>query len=272
MDSHCIYISIAGYTIKVIFEHLKEKDKRYEYFRKGIWLQYRHYIIKHPKVIYGQIHVINQEPFVPIYVNKSNAISYLPYCEEIDKFTFITYYHISTIAFKQLYFKLLDRIITQNEGIFLHASGVVRNNEAELFLAPSGGGKSTLASIFKRKINSIADDSVLIKKVGDVYKAFVLPDIDSYTLKIRLQKLTENSFPIKRIYILCKSKSWSMDKIDDTVRVQSLILKQLLAQNETRRKQSVKALQFAENYINQTFLLQFPLNGNEKQFIEATSI
>lgn len=53
-------------------------------------------------------------------------------------------------------------------GVLLHASSVAENNGALVFLAPSGGGKSTVMSFLSRKLfGAIADDSLVISRGTD---------------------------------------------------------------------------------------------------------
>jgi hypothetical protein len=54
------------------------------------------------------------------------------------------------------------------DGVVLHASSVARNDAAFVFLAPSGGGKSTIMSKLAREyFGAIADDSLVISSGTD---------------------------------------------------------------------------------------------------------
>ena len=54
------------------------------------------------------------------------------------------------------------------EGIVLHASSVAENDSASIFLAMSGGGKSTIMSnLSMERFGAIADDSVVIARGTD---------------------------------------------------------------------------------------------------------
>ena len=55
-------------------------------------------------------------------------------------------------------------------GVLLHASSVVVNGQASVFLAPSGGGKSSLRrslNLFNGAFAAISDDSVIISRGTD---------------------------------------------------------------------------------------------------------
>jgi len=70
---------------------------------------------------------------------------------------------------------MMDRFILRAQtravlphGVVLHASAVAENNISHLFLAPSGGGKSTLMSKLSRSMfGAIADDSVVVARGTD---------------------------------------------------------------------------------------------------------
>ena len=47
-------------------------------------------------------------------------------------------------------FLMLDRLLLPYDRIFLHASGIIHKGEAILFTAPSGGGKSTQATLWEK--------------------------------------------------------------------------------------------------------------------------
>lgn len=54
------------------------------------------------------------------------------------------------------------------EGVVLHASSVAENDSASIFLAMSGGGKSTIMSnLSMERFGAIADDSVVISRGTD---------------------------------------------------------------------------------------------------------
>ena len=75
-----------------------------------------------------------------------------------------------------------DRLITYacsqalapGKGMLLHASAVVKDKRAFLFLGPSGAGKSTAASL-SGKYRVIGDDVVAVKRNGASYSVFPTP-------------------------------------------------------------------------------------------------
>lgn len=70
---------------------------------------------------------------------------------------------------------MMDRFILRAQlravlpnGVVLHASAVAENDSASIFLAMSGGGKSTITSrLSQDRYGAIADDSVVISQGTD---------------------------------------------------------------------------------------------------------
>ena len=70
--------------------------------------------------------------------------------------------------------------LLEHNGFMLHASGVVYENKAYLFSAPSGTGKSTHTGIWRRTFGEdktfiINDDKPVIRIIDDVVMAFGTP-------------------------------------------------------------------------------------------------
>lgn len=51
-------------------------------------------------------------------------------------------------------FLMLERLLLAYDRVFLHASGIIHEGEAILFTAPSGGGKSTQASLWESTLGA----------------------------------------------------------------------------------------------------------------------
>ena len=79
---------------------------------------------------------------------------------------------------------LVDRSISQSliafqgflDVIFLHSASVVKDNKVYLFIAPSGGGKSTIYSLAKEKgYDALDDESCIIKRKNKRFYASIYP-------------------------------------------------------------------------------------------------
>ena len=106
------------------------------------------------------------------------------------------------------YLNLLDF-----DGFMLHASGVVYENKAYLFSAPSGTGKSTHTSIWQRVFGNdktfiINDDKPAIKLDGDVVKACGTPWSGKY------DQSRNADVPIKGICFLERAEVNSIEEME----------------------------------------------------------
>ncbi len=60
--------------------------------------------------------------------------------------------------------------------VFIHSASVVMNGKAHLFIAPSGGGKSTICSLAGKKgLHVIHDDFCVVKRSGERFFAARFP-------------------------------------------------------------------------------------------------
>ncbi len=60
------------------------------------------------------------------------------------------------------------------EGLIVHGTGLCRQGDGYLFLAPSGGGKTTL-SMQSKPYAVLADDGIILRKRGQQYRIYPTP-------------------------------------------------------------------------------------------------
>jgi len=65
-------------------------------------------------------------------------------------------------------------LVLKDDGIALHALGVLKHGEVYVFLGPSGSGKTTVAQLSPEYI-VLSDDMVFIKPFGRSYAVFPTP-------------------------------------------------------------------------------------------------
>lgn len=63
----------------------------------------------------------------------------------------------------------------EDNGIVLHAAGIVRDEEVYIFIGPSRAGKTTVAKLSEGKV-ILSDDLVLMKKIDNEFMVFPTPD------------------------------------------------------------------------------------------------
>jgi hypothetical protein len=103
---------------------------------------------------------------------------------------------------------IYSQALALKSGLLLHAASVIQNKKAYLFFAPSGGGKSTVASL-SRKHRVAADDVAAIRKIGQDFFSFFTPWHQSHFVKPD----KKNKARVKALFFLKKSKEISFRPI-----------------------------------------------------------
>lgn len=100
---------------------------------------------------------------------------------------------------------LLSYFLSENEGLFLHASCVEHNSFAHIFCGPSGAGKSTIAGLAGKRL-VLSDDLILIRKVNKNYRAFATP------FGLHSSNTASITLPIKALYLLQQAEKVRLQK------------------------------------------------------------
>jgi len=69
---------------------------------------------------------------------------------------------------------LYSALILLGDGLMLHAAGVVKDDRAYIFFAPSGGGKSTVAGL-SSNYTILTDDLVAVRRANGSFHAYSTP-------------------------------------------------------------------------------------------------
>ena len=93
-------------------------------------------------------------------------------------------------------------LLIVRDGIIIHAAAVKIGEEAYLFPAPSGGGKSTWSEMMKSQPGwtVLGEDKVVVRKIGDSYQVFGTP------WNPRPEYRSTDHAPLKGIYFLGHSR------------------------------------------------------------------
>ncbi|GEM_PF-1867995 len=101
--------------------------------------------------------------------------------------------------FPQMLFRLMA---VKGASLMLHSAGVLDGEKAYLFIAHSGGGKSTLAKLaLKRGMTVLNDDRIIIRKQYNIVKVFGNP------WHGEVEHTSSRSALIRGIFFIKKSKS-----------------------------------------------------------------
>jgi hypothetical protein len=104
---------------------------------------------------------------------------------------------------EQVLRKIFYILFFKRDGFVLHASAIVRNGKAYLFLGRSGAGKSTAVRLLKQEnpsIDIIADNNVFIRKQKDTFLIFP-PAFLEWNLS---QEMTHapTGYPVRAVFFL----------------------------------------------------------------------
>ena len=104
---------------------------------------------------------------------------------------------------------MLDKLFSLNNIILLHSSYIKYKNNAILFSAPSGTGKSTQANLWNKYENAeiINGDKTAIQKVNRIWYAYGLPYAGSSDIFKNI------STPISAIVVLRKGSKNKVEKL-----------------------------------------------------------
>lgn len=161
----------------------------------------------------GQL--IYQDQFVNIY-RKNGHEERLYFFHELDtpsilykegnkKIIYLNKMHMNAFICENNYsvFNALafEKVLIKHKAIVLHCSYIIDNNEAILFTAPSGTGKSTQAALWEKYRNAVIinGDRAIIQKINNQYYARGMPICGSSDICLN------KSVPIKTIVYLGQS-------------------------------------------------------------------
>lgn len=104
----------------------------------------------------------------------------------------------------------LEKHLIEKDSAILHSSYIIRNGQAILFSAPSGGGKSTQAELWKKYKNAVIanGDKSIIAKEDDGWYTHGIPFSGSSDYCLN------NKAPLSAVILLEKSPVNSIQRVD----------------------------------------------------------
>ena len=135
------------------------------------------------------------------------------------------YYEITAIL------REICKVVLENfNGFFFHCSCLCYNNEAYVFTAPSGTGKSTHSRLWreflKDKVTMINDDKPIVRMIDDVFYIYGTPWDGKHRISNNIKA------PIKAIYYLHQSEENRVEKCDPISALSKLLSQTVLPDNK----------------------------------------
>lgn len=247
---------ISGFYIEINF-HKCEWHYAFNKLTNEIINYYSDFIVHDKtKQVNAEINIIQKV----IIVSKKKRNTLFTELFEQKNNKIITYYQIGIIQFQLIINILLNRLLSQNRGLVLHGSACLVKNKAMVFLGLSGFGKSTLIKMLNRQYPALADDSVIIRKIGEKFYFFQTPVIE----KEDWIKKSKIKYQLGKIFIIKKSSKNLIEKFENQNELIEILLNQLIAEKQYLKKN----VQLIENLMKAKSLfykLHFSLSKSEVQ-------
>jgi ABC-type dipeptide/oligopeptide/nickel transport system ATPase subunit len=110
-------------------------------------------------------------------------------------------------------------LILKKGGIILHGSAVFNQGESLVFLAPSGGGKSTIASLLKNQWRLFNDECNAVLPVDSGFQIHAMP----FARPENLPRCNPGSAMLKKIFILEQAENNSVRPLSLSQRVAGIL-------------------------------------------------
>lgn len=139
---------------------------------------------------------------------------------------------------------LFSHLLLPRDGIIIHAAAVKINDEAFLFPAASGSGKSTWADLSSRmpSWSVLGEDKIIMRKSGDDYLIFGTP----WNPRPEFQKT--DSAPLRGIFCLHHSPENQIAEINQFSALQEMLQQAFMPFNE--RDELDRAVSILEDVIH----------------------
>lgn len=223
-----IYLNIGGFNIKI-----KRIPRIKKVFHDEPILDINNlvdgFLIKKPKTIDHTIIIEkNPQPLI-LQKKKEGKMNNLLFFYQEEGAQTRTFSYISEFQFKFILSGIIFKLLSQNGGFVLHASGVCQGNRAILFTGRSGAGKSTAVKLLRSKLTPIADDSIIIRRSnnGD-YRCYQTP----FPEKNKIERRKKGGYMISKILFLKKSAFLKLAHLIEKQSVWGKLLKQLFTETQ----------------------------------------
>lgn len=149
----------------------------------------------------------------------------------------------SIYALENYLMRVFNILAIEAGGFFLHACGVVKNEEVYLFYGPSGSGKSAVASL-SPDLGVLSDDMILILPKDGSYYASSTPFWGSLARALR----KKGTFPVKSSFHLVKSTETELTPLENIKAMTTMFSSSLFGAFNSKR--SSKLFENIKKFVN----------------------
>lgn len=228
---HTYTVQVVNVLIQITFHKPSFLTLPYQSFAEMTSLSVDGFRAKSSRQIDYYIDVVEQLGF-KTYQPKDSEDTYINFYKKNGPNRYFLYHHASLYHFHLLLRKVLVEEIIHQGGMILHASACNVENGAVIFLAPSGGGKSTIIHELKDAYPSLADDLVVLLPKNKEWHLYQIPNLE----KANWIVYGNNNYPVHGMYFLKKSTQEDIKKLENPAEIYSKLLRQVIL----RKKQNTR--------------------------------
>lgn len=253
-----IYFSVADKVIELVFEPSELTILRENLITniKRLWGPSGFITRKTGKVDF-LIRFASDPPEVLV---RKNKYYYLTYQTVFGRKRVDTSYYLSLSSFQMLVKDVVSYLL-EKDGFFLHGSSRVgKDGVLRGFLAPSGGGKTTAASLLPSGYLRFSDDIFIVKKTAGEWNFFSAPFIEKGNLPKKLKARNAE------FYFLNKSKKEGKSFVGR----KDILLKKVISQVWLRGPLTPKLLKLVSRFIKdyKFYELSFNLKSDLEKILK----
>ena len=218
------FLEAAGFVIKLVFEPTEQI-----YFKGRLVDEILRlwggggFLLPGSKKADFEIRFTDTNLIEVVHKGRKAKQFYLMFQRDFTSGKVIAYYHTSLPALQML-LKEVFTFLIKRDGFLLHASGCQgKSGSLKLFLAPSGGGKTTVATVLSKSKDIVPfnDDILIVRKMGGQWNFFSPPFVEKQILPVKRE--AKNA----EMYFIKKSKKAAKKEIRDPKTVLRLVLRQI---------------------------------------------
>lgn len=252
-----LYFQVAGSLIEINF-HKAQSSHREKIFKKMMQTHFKGFITQiNKKQPDYTINFIEQNHF-ELLKKKGTNKHFINIAEYFTHNTLTSYYHISISQFQFILRNVIQILLTENNGFILHGSACVINRKACLFTGSSGAGKSTVIKLLKNHYQALADDSIIIRKIGSKFYLYQIP----ITEKEWWVEKGSAKYPLEKIFFLRQANIFRIDGMKDKDKILKDMLKQFWTNDGIYAKKQMRTLFAFVSHFHNFYTLSFRKEKN----------
>lgn len=245
---------IANYIVKIKFVNRRNHFSRNN-LKDKIKNTFSDFAVKKSsKKVDIEIDIYNRALSIKKY---SSSYASLLYIHDLNRI--IAFQHISIDQFTHILSTEIHHRLVKESGFRLHSSASLIRGKAQLFIGPSRAGKSTIMTLLNPEFPALADDSIIIRKIKNQLFCYQSPLIE----KNSWVKKTKNKYSLGNFYFLRKSKTCSINPINDQNKIVKKLSRQVWWVKDGNMKKQITSLTEFASLKDRFFTLSFNKNKTE---------